>query len=115
MLDTCFVDPNTVLIVGYNGTILKTSNGGTTWIQNNDNAQNVNINIYPNPTTGNFTVKVLQETKKVCVLNAVGQVIEEKKTGNNYETVFNLNKSGLYFVQVTTAKGIETKKVIVCR
>lgn len=109
-----FTDINNGYAVGLNGMILKTTNGGTTWIYNNDNIQNEDVNVFPNPTTGIFTVKVPQETKTIRVLNTIGQVIEVKKIENKFETTFNLSKSGLYFVQVTTNNGIGIQKVIVC-
>lgn len=65
-----------------------------------------NINIFPNPAQGSFTVK-LDNTANVNIYNAVGQIV---KTYNNVETItVNDLQAGVYFVQANN----KTQKVVV--
>ena len=73
----------------------------------------VNFNVYPNPSTDQFTVKgdLLENVK---VFNALGNlVLNTTVTGGsvNVNTIeFN---AGLYFVQATSTNGVSTKSVVV--
>ncbi|MEG0915918.1 MAG: T9SS type A sorting domain-containing protein [Myroides sp.] len=71
-----------------------------------------NFNIYPNPTSDFLNISlennlVLQEA---TIYNNLGQVV--KTSTENIIDVSQLAK-GLYFVEVTTNQGKETKKVVV--
>lgn len=81
---------------------LSITTGSTTGIANiTDDAYQVTI--YPNPTTGEFTIAVKDELKKVSadLYNNLGQFIkhEEAKTGENTIQVSDLSE-GVYFVNV---------------
>ncbi|MES2516034.1 MAG: T9SS type A sorting domain-containing protein [Bacteroidota bacterium] len=71
------------------------------------------INVFPNPTSGNFTISFPADAKKIKITNAVGQVICEYNVTT--ETVMNskLFESGIYFVSVSFDKHIITKKMVV--
>ena len=72
----------------------------------------VKTKLYPNPTTGNFTVEGLN-VAKVEVYNLVGQKVHEEQG-----KVININASnwnkGIYLVSITDVNdAVETKKLVV--
>ncbi len=72
--------------------------------------------LYPNPTSGNFTVKGA-DVAKVEVYNLVGQKVFETENGErrteNYIDATNWNK-GIYLVNIISQNGaVETKKLVV--
>ena len=72
--------------------------------------------LYPNPTSGNFTVKGA-DVAKVEVYNLVGQKVFETENGErrteNYIDVANWNK-GIYLVNIISQNGaVETRKLVV--
>ncbi|MFO8128442.1 MAG: T9SS type A sorting domain-containing protein [Bacteroidales bacterium] len=70
--------------------------------------------VYPNPANDYVTVEAASAIKQVRVFNYVGQVVEHKVAG---ASIFNLNtsayKAGIYFIQVETAEGTSTQKVVI--
>jgi Secretion system C-terminal sorting domain/GEVED domain/MAM domain, meprin/A5/mu/Fibronectin type III domain/CUB domain len=84
-------------------------------------SENVNLNVYPNPNKGLFTLNVNTidvNELEIKVMNIHGQVVFIK---NNFDNISNVNEqidlssnaNGIYFVTVTSDKGIATHKVIV--
>lgn len=73
------------------------------------------ISAYPNPAYNELNIYANGETiEKVTVLNVNGQVVHEHLLHDQSHKVDVRNfEEGIYFVKVTTAKGIETRKVIV--
>lgn len=82
---------------------------------------NVNLNVYPNPTSGLFTLNVNTTDVNeldIKVMNVQGQVVYAK---NNFTNIANINEQidlssnakGIYFVNVTSDKGVVTHKIIV--
>ena len=72
--------------------------------------------LYPNPTSGNFTVKGA-DVAKVEVYNLVGQKVFETENGErrteNYIDATNWNK-GIYLVNIISQNGaVETRKLVV--
>ena len=67
--------------------------------------------VYPNPCRGNFYVELPDESE-VNIYNMMGQMVLklEKVSGKQQ---LQLDKAGLYFVQIRSLSGIETKKIIV--
>jgi len=87
----------------------------------NSTSNNVNLNVYPNPTSGLFTLNVNTtdvNELNIKVMNMHGQVVFAK---NNFDNISNVNEQinlsnnakGIYFVTVTSDKGIVTHKVVV--
>ncbi len=72
----------------------------------------IDYKFFPNPTKTQFSIQLQQglELKNVSIFNELGQFIfsSEKTTTN----VSNLSQ-GIYFVEVTTNKGISTQKLII--
>lgn len=86
-----------------------------------NSVQDPNINkgfdVYPNPTTGKFTLEFneMNEQLKVEVFTISGQVLisENVEAGSFTSKDFNLEaKPGVYFVRVTGSKGASVKKLI---
>lgn len=69
--------------------------------------------IYPNPTTGSFTMELAEESN-VSIFNALGQVVRrlDNVTGNQQIDLSNAPK-GLYYVRIQSGSNIETTKLIV--
>lgn len=72
------------------------------------------INIYPNPTGGEFDIESTSVINAIEVLNDAGKLIYK---GNPNETDYSLrlDDAGVYFVRVTTAGKSETKKLVVIK
>ncbi|MDI6050789.1 kelch repeat-containing protein [Flavobacterium sp. XS2P24] len=98
-------------------TISVAKNMNTSDIENNDT-----FLLYPNPTTGSFTVEVCKndvvEEAKLQVANVLGQIIYSKKIfkidGCIKETI-ELNHAlpeGTYFLNLIIGKIVETKKLV---
>ncbi len=81
-------------------------------ILSNNEFVSQNFNIYPNPTSDILNVSLENNLvlEQVTIYNNLGQVV--KKATENVINVSQFSK-GLYFVEVTTNQGKETKKVIV--
>lgn len=72
-----------------------------------------NFNVYPNPSTDQFTVKA-DNLETVKVFDAIGNLVVSKSVQAN-STVIDASalKSGLYFVQVGSKNATSTKSVVV--
>jgi hypothetical protein len=69
--------------------------------------------VYPNPTQGAVRIEA-KNIRNISVFNAVGAVVfETKASGDAFEYDFSNHGAGVYFIKMETAKGIETKQVIV--
>jgi hypothetical protein len=84
-------------------------------------SDNVSLTIYPNPNKGVFTLNVNTTDVKeltIKVMNLQGQTVYSK---NNFDNITNVNEQidlsnnakGIYFINVTSDKGVKTHKVIV--
>lgn len=67
--------------------------------------------IYPNPTHGDITVE-LRQTSQVCVFNAMGQQVLSLYEVSGLQHL-HLDTTGVYFVRISNANGVEVKKVVV--
>ncbi|MFM9945118.1 MAG: T9SS type A sorting domain-containing protein [Bacteroidia bacterium] len=76
------------------------------------------ISVYPNPSTGIFTLDIRNSAvllnSKLSIVNTLGEIVFQADVK---EQLTNLNlewfPKGIYFLQVSTDKGITTKKLIV--
>lgn len=74
-----------------------------------------NINVYPNPTNGIFSINVEGENSyKLTVRNIVGQIIYKDYVVGGYVKDIDLSdyKSGIYLLELDTGTGIINKKLI---
>jgi hypothetical protein len=86
--------------------------------------ENHDLKVYPNPTTGQFTLELFEEkgATTIQVMDNNGKVVEQKIVDVNSKSVvvravFNLsNKSpGMYFIKAISSTGIRSAKVMVNR
>jgi hypothetical protein len=70
------------------------------------------LNLYPNPTSSQFTIQLDQnvQLKKVNIYNQLGQLLKSVTTHTVDTHSF---ASGIYFVEITTDRGKSTKKLII--
>jgi len=67
--------------------------------------------IYPNPTSGSFTI-ALDEESNLSIFNMLGQnVMSLNKVSGMHQ--LHLDEAGIYFVQISNANGVEVKKLVV--
>ena len=69
------------------------------------------FSLYPNPSNGDFTLE-LRQTSNVIVFNAMGQQILNMDDMNGLQHLY-LDDTGVYFVRISNANGVEVKKVVV--
>ncbi|MDG1475767.1 MAG: S8 family serine peptidase [Vicingaceae bacterium] len=70
------------------------------------------INIYPNPSTGVFSIKSEEEIEKVVITNVVGEVV---LTTNLKQLDITSQPNGIYFVEVFTENTRYSEKVVLLR
>lgn len=76
----------------------------------------VAVHIYPNPTTGRFTIATEEAIEYIQVFNLLGQAIPIPAERSNFETALidlSGQRPGTYIVSGRTSVGIFQKKVIV--
>jgi photosystem II stability/assembly factor-like uncharacterized protein len=122
-----FVNSQTGWAAGVNGTIIKTTNGGSTFIRNNSSDIPINCNLhqnYPNPfnPSTNIRYEILKTGfVKLVVFNALGRetetLVNEKQNSGTYEATFNASQypSGVYFYRLTTDNFSDTKKMVILK
>ena len=90
---------------------------GTVGIENLiDNNQ---IKIYPNPTKGRILVQNLvnTRTKNIIVRNILGEIVYTQLSDGNITISIDLSilENGIYFIEISTDKGIRLEKVILAK
>ncbi len=69
--------------------------------------------LYPNPTNGIVTIGA-ENLQRVSVFNVMGQkVLENTASGNSFECDLSRYGAGIYMMQIETAKGLATRRVVV--
>jgi hypothetical protein len=73
--------------------------------------------IYPNPANDLVHVKSDFSISRIEVLNFIGQTVYTENTSNPKLATIHTSslQAGVYFVRVTTLKGIQTAKITVVR
>ncbi|NTW33018.1 MAG: T9SS type A sorting domain-containing protein [Bacteroidetes bacterium] len=78
----------------------------------NENETENQINVYPNPAKESINIESTDKVVSVKIMNVMGQLVE---AGMPNSTMFKVNtsnlNSGVYFVQIQTAKGTIVKKI----
>ncbi|MEO8734522.1 MAG: peptide-N-glycosidase F-related protein [Flavobacteriales bacterium] len=76
-------------------------------------ASDVHFKVYPNPTSGQFTVELPTEEKgEITVINVLGeQVLQVQATSGT--THLQLDRSGVYMIHLRTGQGDATKRLVV--
>ena len=69
--------------------------------------------LYPNPTTGRFTIELTEESN-IGIYNLLGQqVMQLNKVSGNQQIHLENAPKGMYFVQIQSGNKIEVKKLII--
>lgn len=123
-----FIDANNGWVVGELGTILHTTNGGISFIEEEqiDEAPTEFLlsQNYPNPFNPTTTIKysIPKESKvSLIVFNLLGEevtiLVNEEKPAGTYDITWHSENlpSGVYFYQLRTGSFIKTKKMILLR
>jgi pectate lyase len=86
---------------------------GNLFAQDKNQAKEMSVSTYPNPTSEGFYVNAGETTALVIIYNISGELLITKTiSGKEYIPVDGLRK-GTYFVKITTNQGSLTKKLIV--
>ena len=79
-----------------------------------DENQKTHISIYPNPSAGHITITLNhQEVVSIKVIDALGKVVEKIENISADQMEVNIERSGLFFIQVNTPSTSIIEKVIV--
>lgn len=79
----------------------------------NENNFSSQINIYPNPTTGIFTITSTEKISSIKITNIIGEEIYSGKVNSEKEEINLSNQSkGFYFIKLISKRGITTQKII---
>jgi hypothetical protein len=73
------------------------------------------LSVYPNPTSGNFTITSSQEIETIRVYNLMGELVLSNEQVNTTNLQFNAGAlaKGVYSVEVKTASGNAVSRLIV--
>jgi len=112
LIGVFFPTKTTGYCVGNGGTILKTMNGGGTFVEEKQLFISA-INIYPNPAINNITIVSSQEEAVIEITNIQGQLIKTFTTTSNKTNIdVSTFPSGVYVVAVKTKNGVSVSKVM---
>ena len=81
-----------------------------------ENNLNDDFSITPNPTTGIFSIQSSEKISAIQIVNLLGEIVYFSKM--NYDkSEIDLSKepNGVYFLQITTDKGIARKKIVISK
>lgn len=79
-----------------------------------ENILSSEMNVYPNPSNGTFTISGLPVSATIQVMNIFGAVVFEKTASATSETINLDEASGIYFYRLTDANGTTgTGKIVI--
>lgn len=76
-----------------------------------DQEESINIDLYPNPNNGTFTISDVEEGTTTQILNQAGQIVYETKDFGNIDLNLEV-PAGIYFVRLTTETSSKTIKFV---
>ena len=85
-----------------------------TYIPAGVNEHEINVSVYPNPTTGQFRIQNSEfRIQSVEVYDVFGKLISSTEVNDNDVTIDVSNyNNGVYFTRIHTDEGTVTKKVV---
>jgi hypothetical protein len=95
--------------------VLSISPQVTTGIVENET---ISFGIYPNPASGEFTIKVkdgMGAEGTIKIINTIGEIVFQKSIDNDLETLNPNLAAGMYFIELTTNKGTGRQKFLYVR
>lgn len=73
------------------------------------------VPVYPNPTSGIILIKA-EGLRRVSIFNTIGQqVYDGQADGNVFEYDLSNHEAGIYLIQIETASGFATKRVVLSK
>jgi hypothetical protein len=83
-----------------------------------DQLESYNLNIYPNPSNGNFTIEIsgVETVGQISVVDLNGRSVYEEAVviGSNFKKTIEPNlSSGSYIMKITTENDVITSKLTV--
>jgi hypothetical protein len=69
-----------------------------------------NINIYPNPSNGMINLITNEAIENINITDVNGKLVHHQT--NNSPIDLSANSKGIYFVNITTEKGVINKKIV---
>ncbi|NUY80844.1 T9SS type A sorting domain-containing protein [Flavobacterium sp. MAH-1] len=78
-----------------------------------DDPKDVSVELYPNPVDDSFTVKADNEIRSLQLFDIQGRLLQVKMIDAN-QTTMNISdrQTGVYFVKITTDKGVKVEKIV---
>ncbi len=74
----------------------------------------VNIQIFPNPSSGKITIKTTNLLQRVEIINNLGEVVHQTSVPNtSYEYDVSNQPKGVYFIKVNDNNSFNINKIIV--
>jgi hypothetical protein len=76
---------------------------------------NSSVNVYPNPSSGIFTVELKNSVAKgdIEVYNVMGEKVYQSAFSSSGKIDLSSQSKGIYFIQLRTAQGIVVKKITI--
>jgi photosystem II stability/assembly factor-like uncharacterized protein len=115
----CFVNEDQGWIVGSNSLILKTTNGGGEVGINEINSNPIQVQAYPNPSSGILTVELLPSSENMTIrlVNLYGQILVEKEIQTTQKSIkFEIDLTNLsnamYLLSISDKTNSKTIKII---
>jgi hypothetical protein len=86
------------------------------WTRDNRQLGELSFSLFPNPTTGTFTLKISAESdneKSITILDMVGKTIWQSEKNFNTETTIDISQHprGIYLVKVTEGEKTTMKQI----
>jgi hypothetical protein len=75
--------------------------------------QNIEVNIYPNPSMGKFYVEAADVINEIVVYDLTGRTLAKYHPMNTKETISINQSPGIYLIKVTGAKFEIVNKLII--
>ena len=99
-----------------NASVIKITDYINTDISNDitNNNSRLNIDIYPNPSSGTFTIKSNNIIRYVEITDLSGQIISQNNVSTNQLNInFNIEEKGVYLIKIQTNTNSLVKKIII--
>ncbi len=93
-----------------NSTVSMNCNGSVGTGMNNYQLEN--LNIYPNPTHGKINISSAYKINTLSITNIIGKKILFTENLSKNTIDLSSYKNGVYFINISTEKGIHTEKII---
>jgi PKD repeat protein len=80
---------------------------------NRSKLKELGINIFPNPTSGSFSISGLDESRNVQCINSAGLRMNLKELNTTQIRTFDVSNwtPGIYYLMVDTSSGVQTFKI----